>query len=330
MKIRPLSLLLIFTGIIITSYCANAGDNALSYKATENLYRNIFNPYSGLLNHRDAEIYNTQKTHLHYSPRGSGYEHIYDLRNATFLLDRNIEKAEIISSRIEEGIKHFKAEGKDVSKLEVLLKEYNARIEDAKKLRAFADSIGVEDQNSSIKSSEMENNSFEDTRREYLIKSQNSMIQANIVLKEIFNEFQRLMPGSEAINNTSKLSAAGDGKASLIGNFTIGLHLERGDVAIFDLSPDSEINITGDYVFEKKTDMQENVLNLFHVFFADMNISGSSKTVLIRGSNISLNAAGGEGYVLLQGNGTYRIEEIHGIIKEQNWANPFPKINEST
>lgn len=330
MKIRPLSLLLILIGIIITSACVNAGDNALSSKATENLYRNIFYPYSGLLNHRDAEVSsNMQKMHLHYSSNGPGYEHVHNLRNATLLLDRNIEKAEFISARLEEGIQHYKAEGKDVSKLETLLQNYNLLIEDAKKYRALADSAVADEKNSSFNNSDLENYSSENTSREYLIKSQKSMIQASIVLKEIFNEFQKLMPGSEEINSTSRLSAAGDGRASLTGNFTLNLHLERGDVAIPDLSPDSEINITGDYIFEQRTDMQENVLNFYHICSADMKISGSHETVLLRGSNITLTAAGGEGYVLFQGDGTYRIEETDGTIKEQNWANPFP-TNEST
>jgi len=53
------------------------------------------------------------------------------------------------------------------------------------------------------------------------------MIKANFIVKEIFKEFQRLMPWSEEINNTSRLSAAGDGKVSLAGNFNLNLHLGR-------------------------------------------------------------------------------------------------------
>jgi hypothetical protein len=332
MKIKTLPLLLIFAGIIITSACVDAQDHSLSSKATENLYRNIFYPYTGLSNHRDTEISDPgiQEVHPHYSTSEPGYEHVHSLRKATLLLDRNIEKAEMISVRLEEGIQHYRAEGKDVRKLETLLQKYNLLVEDAKKYRALADTTVAEEKSSSITNTDLENYSSENTSREYLISSQKSMIQANIVLKEIFNEFQRLMPGSEEVNNTSRLSAAGDGRASLIGNFTLNLHLERGDIAILDLSPDSEINITGDYVFEQKTDMQENVLNHYNILYADMKISGSRKTVLLRGSNITLTAAGGEGYVLFQGDGTYRIEQTDGTIKEMSWANLFPKTNESS
>lgn len=325
MKIKLPPLLLILAGIIITSSCVDAGAH-LSFRSPENLYRNIFYPYAGLPDHHGSgriSDLRIQEMYPHDSSKRQGYERFHNLKDATSLLDRNIKKAERISARLEEGIQHYKVEGKDVSKLEVLLKKYNLLVENAKKYRVLADSAVAEEKNNSMTYSDSENNSAENTRREYLIMSQTSMIQANIVLKEIFNEFQRLMPGSEEINSTSRLSAAGDGKASLVGNFILKVHLEKGDIAIPDLSPDSEINITGDYIFEKKTDMNDNVLNLYHIHSADVKISGSRKTVLLRGSNITLTAADGEGYVLFLGDGTYRIEDAGGTIKEQNWANPF-------
>ncbi|MDQ1251935.1 MAG: hypothetical protein QG646_1046 [Euryarchaeota archaeon] len=315
MKIKLMSLLLILAGSIISSGCFDAGAHAVSSKTTENLYQHIFYPYSELQNHRGTGISDAriQEVHSYNSSNRSEYEHVHNLRHATLLLDRNIEKAELISARLEEGIRYYKTEGKDVSTLDALLNKYKLLVEEAKKYRALADSADDE----------------KNTRREYLIKSQKSMIQANIILKEIFEEFQRHMPGSEEINVTSRLSAAGEGRASLIGNFTLSLHLEKGVIIIPDLSPDSEVNVTGDYVFEKKNDMQGNELNQYHILFANMNISGANKTVLLSGSNITLSAEGGDGYVLFQGNGTYKIEETDGTIKEQGWANPFPNLNES-
>lgn len=313
MNIKLLSLLLILVGSIISLGCIDAGAHAVNYKASDNLYRSIFYPYSGLQNHHGT---------------GISDEHDHKLRHATFLLDRDIEKAELISARLKEGIQHYKTEGKDVSKLEALLNKYKLFVEEAKKYRDLADSADDE-KNNLIANSDLKNYSSENTKRDYLIKSQKSMIQANIVLKEIFKEFQRLMPGSEEINVTSKLSAAGDGRASLIGNFTISLHLERGLIALPDLSPDSEINATGDYVFENRKDMQGNELSMYHILFANINISGTNKTVLLSGSNITLTAEDGDGFVLFQGNGTYRIEEADGTLKEQSWANLFTNMSES-
>lgn len=330
MKFKLLSLLLILAGSIISSGCFDAGAHAVSYKTSENLYRNIFYPYSGLQNHRGYGISEAriQEVHSYNSSNGSEIEHAHNLRHATLLLDRNIEKAELISARLEEGIQHYKTEGKDVSKLEDLLYKYKLLVEEAKKYRVLADSADDE-KNNSTANSDLKNYSSENTRRDYLIKSQRSLIQANIILKEIFKEFQRLMPGSDEINVTSRLSAVGNGRASLIGNFNLSLHLEKGVIVIPDLSPDSEVNATGDYVFEKRKDMHGNELSLYHILFTNMSISGTNKTVLLSGSNITLFAEGGDGYVLFQGNGTYKIEEADGTIKEQGWANPFPNLNGS-
>jgi hypothetical protein len=328
MKIKYLSLLLVFTGIIIISGCVDTGAQPPSSKAPENLYRSIFYPNVGLLDHRHLETSTSgpgvREENSHYPSEGQRYVFVVrNLGDATFLLDRNIKKAEMISARLEEGIQYYKAEGKDVSKLEALHEKYDLLVEDAKRYRALADAAVSEENNSSIVNSG--NSSSENARMEYLIKSQKSMIQANIVLREIFKEFQRLMPWGEEINNTSKLSATGDGKVSLVGNFILNLHLEKGDIAIPDLSPDSKIHVTGNYIFQEKTGMQGDVLRLYHIYSADAKILGSSKTVLLRGSNITLNATGGEGYVVFIGSGTYRIEDTGGMIKEQKWANPFPE-----
>ena len=90
-------------------------------------------------------------------------ESIQNLREATFLLDSNIEKAEIISTRLEEGIQRFKAEGEDVSRLEALLEEYNRLLEEAKEYRALADAAADEGNNSSTTDSE--NGSSESTEK---------------------------------------------------------------------------------------------------------------------------------------------------------------------
>jgi hypothetical protein len=157
--------------------------------------------------------------------------------------------------------------------------------------------------------------------REYLIRSQKSMIQANHVLRDIFEELQLLMPGTEELNNTSRLSAAGEGKAILMGSFTLNLHMEEGEMAIADLSRDSEIDIRGGYTFEEKNDRHGRV-RLYHINSADVNISGSRKTVLLSNEKITL-TADGEGYVAFMGNGTYSVEEAGETVKEENWGKPF-------
>ena len=147
------------------------------------------------------------------------------------------------------------------------------------------------------------------------------MIQANHVLKEIFEELRYMMPGSEELNSTSRLTATGDGKALLAGSFALNIHLENGLMAIPEISPDSEIDIKGNYTFEEKTGMQDKVL-VYNIQSADVNISDSFKAVMLSGTNITL-TADGEGYSTFMGNGTYRVEDAGKIIKEEKWGIPF-------
>lgn len=326
MKIKFLSLLLIFAGIILLSGCVDKEAQPLNSEAPgdryisayiNNLYRSIFYPYTVDCGGPETPDFPPQ------TPGGpnSDLESTQHLRDATSLLDSNIEKAENISTRLEEGIQRFKADGEDVSKLEALLEEYNRLIEEAKEYRALADA-SAEGNNSSIEDSEdSEYSSSENTQREYLIRSQKSMIRATHVLKEIFEEFQSMMPGNEELNNTSRLIASGEGKVFLTGGFALNIHLENGGMIIPEISPDSEVYIKGDYTFEEKNDMQNEVL-VYYIQSADVVISGSLKTVMLSGTNITL-TADGEGYSTLMGNGTYKVEDAGETIKEENWAIPF-------
>jgi hypothetical protein len=321
MKTKFLSLLLILAGIIVISGCVDAENQYPASRASEELYRAIFCPYAGLLNHEEPGM---PDMHPHDFPPGGpypGYESAHKLRDATSLLDSNIEKAEMISVRLESVVERYKAEGEDVSRLEALVEEYNLLVEEAKQNRALADAAAGEEDNSSVTDSNAYNGSSENMEREYLIRSQESMIQANYILKDIFDEMQLLMPGSEELNSTSRLSATGEGKAILMGSFTLNMHLEKGKMAIGDLSSDSEIDIEGDYTIEEKTDMHDRVF-LYQINSADVKVSGSRKTVMLSNENITLTAEG-EGYAAFQGNGTYSVQEEGGEVKEDVWAKPL-------
>jgi hypothetical protein len=319
MKIRFLALLLVVAGIIMISGCVDLGHQPLTSKVPGGLYKSIFYPYVGLLDHRSPQMPDVPPPDSFSSQPGS--ESMQDFSDAKSLLDKNIQKADITVTRLEAGIQRQKAEGKNVNRVEALLEKYKLLVEEAKKYRALADKAVAEENNSSIADSNLENGSSENMEREYLIESQNCMIQANDVLKEIFKELQHLMPGSEELNGTSRLSAAGDGMVNLMGNFTLNLHVEDGEMAVPDLSQDSEIYIKGDYTFEEKNDMLGEI-RIYHIHFADVNISGSRKAVMLRGQNITI-TADGEGYAAFLGNGTYSIEDADGIKKKQNWAQPL-------
>ncbi|AKB50671.1 hypothetical protein MSBRW_1418 [Methanosarcina barkeri str. Wiesmoor] len=319
MKIKLLSLLLlILAGVIVISGCVGEEAQVFTYKGPD-LYRTILYPYIGLLNHDEHEM---QDMRFPDSPPGEFHPDpysMYTLRHATSLLDKNIEKAEAISVRLEDGIEHYKEEGEDVSKLEVLLEKYNRLIKEAEQYRALADAAA--ENSSSIENSNQYTGSSENMERDYLIQSQKCMIQANHVLRDIFEELSSLTFASEELTNTSRLISAGTGKVLLLGSFTLNLHLENGEMAIMGLSPDSEIDINGNYTFEEKNDAPDQV-RLYHINSADVKVSGSSKTVMLNSENITL-TADGEGYLVFQGNGTYRVEEDGRTVKEDNWPKPF-------
>lgn len=313
MKIKLLTLLLVVAGIIMISGCVDSEKQPLTSKVQSSLYKNIFYPYAGFPDHSRPQMPDVPSPDSFPLQPGS-------LDDATSMLDGNIQKADVTSMKLEAGIQRQKAEGKNVSKVEALLDKYKLLVQEAKKYRALADKAVAEENNSSVAGSNLEDSPSENLKREYLIESQNRMIQANGVLKEIFEELRHLMPGNEELNSTSHLKAAGYGMVNLMGNLTLNLHLEEGELAIPNRSQDAEVYIKGDYTFDEKNDMHGEV-DLYHINSADVKISGSRKAVMLRGKNITL-TADGEGYVTFLGNGTYSIEDTGGIKNEQ-WAQPF-------
>jgi len=235
-------------------------------------------------------------------------------------MNKNV-KAEIISMHIKAGIKHHKEEGMNVDRLEILLLQYDHLIEKAKKDRDLANITFNKQNSSSSMNTNLGKYPSENIEREHLIRSQKIMIKANIILKEIFEEFHRLMPGNEELNKKFRLDAKGDGKAIFVGNLTLGLHLENGNMTILNPPKDVEIYVKGRYKFEEKKDVHDNVL-VYNVRSADIKIPDSFMTVILSGSNITIYAYG-NGHSSLFGNGTYRIENAGKIIKEKNWATPF-------
>jgi hypothetical protein len=304
MKIKLLALILIIMGVLVTSGCVDSQAQPYT-KAPGDLYRSIFYPYAGLLS-----------PHPPHHPDMDGSP---SLRDATLLLDENIEKAEFIAERIEPGVQYLKEQGKDVSRLETLLEEYKGLIEEAKYYRALAASVSDEEYSiSGINQASEDDPAEESSEKEYLIQSQKSMIRANLVLKEIFEEVKSLMPGSVELNETARLSAEGEGRVTLMGGFDLNLHIQEGEIAIMELSPDSVIQIEGDYTLEIKDGRQENLL-IYHIQSADVEISGAQKTLLLIGENITVEADG-EGYAVFFGNGTYTVEDSSGTKSEEQWA----------
>ncbi|AKB74752.1 ATPase involved in DNA repair [Methanosarcina lacustris Z-7289] len=307
-------------GAIVISGCVDSQAQPSTYKAPGDLYSSIFDPYTGF------QRGGSETPDMHIDPHGpppdmpsEGRGSAQSLQNAKLLLDENLEKAESISSRLDPGVQYLKEQGKDVSRLESLLEEYRGLVDEAKNYRALAASSSEgEDSSPGVNEDSEDGIPVESSEKEYLIQSQKSMIRANLVLKDIFDEFKRLMPGSRELKEPDRLSAEGEGRVTLMGRFDLNLHLQEGEMAVMELSPDSTINIEGDYTLEIKDGRQEN-MRIYHIQSADVKISGSHKMLLLSGENITVEADG-EGYAAFFGNGTYSIEDADGIPTEEQWA----------
>lgn len=316
MKIRflsviLLSLILIVTGVIATSGCVESQTQPIMHKYQGDLYKSIFYPYAGLLKGEDIPDHQGPHSGI---PEDHGPSR--SMQDAELILGDNIAKAEAISARLEPGVQYLKEQGKDVSRLESLLEEYNGLVDNAKKYLELAKSASEGENTTGTNNSLEDELSEESPEKEYLIQSQKSMIRASIVLKDIFEEFKLLMPGSEELNETDRLSAEGQGKVTLMGSFDLKMHLEEGEVAV--MSPDSIIKIEGDYSLEIVEGRPDNIF-VYHVKSADLEVSGSRKILLLSGENMTVEADG-EGYATLLGNGTYTVEDTGGIKKEEHWA----------
>jgi hypothetical protein len=77
MKIKFLSLFFILAGIIIISGCIYTESRPLNYNAPENLYRIIFYPYAGLLDHENP----MPDVYPHDLSEGSGFKSVHNLKN---------------------------------------------------------------------------------------------------------------------------------------------------------------------------------------------------------------------------------------------------------
>jgi hypothetical protein len=306
-SLKLLSLILIITGVLAGSGCVESQAQPIAYKYQGDLYRSIFYPYEGLFVNDGIPSDPHQPSAV---PEGQD-----SLQNAALMLAGNIEKAEAISARLEPGVQYLRDQGKDVSRLESLIEEYNGLVDEAKYYLDLAvSSSDKEESPAGTNNGSAEGEVY--TEKDYLIQSQKSMVQASLVLKDIFDEFKLLMPGNEELNETDRLNATGDGKVALMGSFDLKLHLEDGEIAV--MSPDSVIKIEGDYVLEIKEGRPDDIF-VYYIQSADLEISGPRKTLMLNGENITVEADG-EGYASFFGNGTYSVENASGVQKEEQWA----------
>ena len=224
-----------------------------------------------------------------------------------------IVEADTISEDLDAKISLLKEEGKDVQRLETLLKEYKTLIAGAKMYQKLADQ-GDES------CSDSECQTIEKTL--YMQLSRESLKKSNSVLSEIFSEMKNLLPGHVVLDEDCTLAGNGTGRVVLAGDLEANISILNGILYIVDVPESPEhlehpLNITGKYEL-KKSAKGENSLSYYTIVNATVDISAQRSAFIVEASEISITARG-TGTVDLFGNGTYNITCPDGSSDKMQW-----------
>ncbi|ADI73791.1 hypothetical protein Metev_0894 [Methanohalobium evestigatum Z-7303] len=223
-------------------------------------------------------------------------------------INEHLEKSKSISLRIEKEIKQLEAEGKNVSDVEKLLNGYKEKISNIKEHQSNAEKIY---------SNATDEKSIKDAKLK-LQKAISELKEANIILKEIFKQIKDYRNDSIKLDGQKDVNASGDGTAVLSGNLDINISTADAKMVIKDFSGDAKVNITGNYSKvnrnkNKPEGLKDNRALVYHGLIGNINVSGSSLTVMVNGENIELNADGVGSIVFSEGD--FGIENSSNNLK---------------
>ncbi|QLC49573.1 hypothetical protein HWN40_04550 [Methanolobus zinderi] len=228
-------------------------------------------------------------------------------RSVNNRLNAVIRTSEAMALRLENEIKRMEQNGEDVSELEAMLEDYNALIDEAKQYQEQAREAysGGEDQEEIIRNMNQAGESIKD---------------ANAILKKMLQALKQNREGLVVLTGDGALNAEGDGTAVISGNFTLNFTANDSMLVIKDMAQDADINTTDASFASSNVDSGNSEYNnrafVYHNLTGDVTIEGSRLTVMIRGTDISLEADG-KGTAMLSGDGSY---EVNGA--ESSWAVP--------
>lgn len=231
-------------------------------------------------------------------------------------LEDNIAKSEAMALRLEETVRRLKAEGNDVDKLEKPVKDYTLLVENAKMYFEMANSSG------SMNSNDSTSGSVQD-EQEYQEKSRESIIQANMLLKDIFHELKPYLALHAKIPDGATLSAEGTGTVVLSGDLDVEMSLSDGKLSYVDFKDDIAIEMENTVEPEliRMPDMKQELVSYDNVT-GSITLSGSGFIMELTGEDISL-VAKGAGEAELFGNGTYFIGNDSVPETKQIWNPPL-------
>ena len=249
------------------------------------------------------------------------------LGTANNRVDPFLERGESISDRIEAEIERLADAGVDTEKLEQLQDEYKDALQDAenshnKATQLFDEHNGFDDEG--VLGDAEDAREFLGEAGSLMGETQQQLRDGYSVLREIFAELKQHRPGSADLGGTGKLTATGNGKATMSGDMEAKISARGGILTITDYDGNAEVDVTG---YGAKEDMGNGAVR-YSGFDGTAGISGSSVTVEILGDDIEL-TVDGTGSVILRGYGTYDVEKDGRHISSNDWA-PQVQIESQT
>jgi hypothetical protein len=244
-------------------------------------------------------------------PSSASDEKINPKDEKAFLED-NIEKSDEIIIRLEDSMGHLEEEGTDVSDLQTMVTDYSLLVSDAKAYLEKADSA------ESISEEE-----------KYVALSRDKMIQSDILLKKIFVDMHKYMPGPVEITENGSLDANGSGVIILSGGLDVNLSLSSGKISVVDFEGDMYIdsdeltssNIVTESAVSTSANKEPNNMISYVDVQGSISLSGSEITIAVMGDDTTLHVTG-SGEVQLYGNGSYYLENS-GEVKKGVWIAPI-------
>lgn len=213
-----------------------------------------------------------------------------------------------LSERLSKEIETLQQQGEDTTELEELLQGYNGLIEQARQNRERA--------------REAYQNG-DDTSREYWSASAENLKDANAVLAKISQILKTYRQGVVSLNGDGTLLAEGNGTAVLSGDITAEMTIDDAQLVIKDHAGDAKIKISnGSEIFlelDNSLAAEQKRALVYSDLTANVSISGSRLTIMVKGTEVDLKVEG-IGSAVLSGEGTYTA----GTGEEsKHWASQF-------
>jgi len=227
------------------------------------------------------------------------------------VLQRMVDKGDIVEERVNELIEKFQSEGKDTTELEKWLEKFNEdRMRAQEKIDEAKEKITEIDNNKQANKALKEINEALKNAVKY---TRNSFVRLKHIIRMI-NSFES---GSVELEGKGVLDAVCEGYAEIQGK---GMVMIRGEGNVTITPKDAVVSVTG---------VGSKIENNDTVTFSGEGkvvVKGDDIHVTIEGKGLRIHAVGA-GTAYLDGTGTYKVRGV-GNITEGEWSGEVNYVEE--